>query len=75
MEHLKYRVDSDEFYAMELKETGKVIENIYFGKRDFEAREIGYIVNQNFQRQGYALEAITALLSMRLASKILSIIL
>ena len=47
-EHLKYRVDSDEFYAMELKETGKVIGNIYFGKRDFGAREIGYIVNQIF---------------------------
>ena len=50
LEHLKYRVDSDEFYAIELKETGKVIGNIYFGKRDFETREIGYIVNQDFQR-------------------------
>ena len=41
-----------------------MIGNIYFGKRDFEAREIGYIVNQDFQRQGYALEAITALIKM-----------
>ena len=61
-EHLKYRVNSEEFYAIVLKETGKVIGNIYYGKRDFEAREIGYIVNQNFQRKGYALEAITAVI-------------
>lgn len=61
-EHLKYRLDSDEFYAVELKETGKVIGNVYFGKRDFETREIGYIVNQDFRRQGYALEAINAVI-------------
>lgn len=63
-EHLKYRVGSDEFYAIELKETGKVIGNVYFGKRDFEAREIGYIVNRDYQRKGYALEAINAVIDM-----------
>lgn len=50
-EHLKYRVGSDEFYAIELKESGKVIGNVYFGKRDFEAKEIGYIVNRDYQRR------------------------
>lgn len=40
-EHLKYRVGSDEFYAIELKESGKVIGNVYFGNRDFEAKEKG----------------------------------
>ena len=59
-EHLKYRVSSEEFFAIELKETGKVIGNIYCGKRDFDAREIGYIVNRDYQHQGYALEALTA---------------
>ena len=49
-EHLKYRVDSDEFYAIELKESGKVIGNIYYGNRDFESKEVGYIINQNYQR-------------------------
>ncbi len=43
-EHLAYRLGSDEYFAIELKETGKVIGNIYCGKRDFEAREVGYIV-------------------------------
>ncbi|MDD6155732.1 MAG: GNAT family protein [Lachnospiraceae bacterium] len=61
-EHLQYRLGSEEFYAMEQKETGKVIGNVYLGKRDFMAREVGYIVNKNYQRQGYASEAIQAVM-------------
>lgn len=61
-EHLTYRIGSDEFHAIELKETGKVIGNIYCGKRDFEAREVGYIVNKHYQRQGYAQEALSAVI-------------
>ena len=36
-EHLKYRLGSEEFYAVELIGEGKVIGNIYCGHRDFEA--------------------------------------
>ena len=61
-EHLSYRVQSDEFYAIELKENCKVIGNIYCGKRDFESREVGFIINKNYQRKGYAREAITEVL-------------
>ena len=61
-QHLTYRIGTDEFYAIELKETGKVIGNIYCGKRDFEAREVGYIVNKHYQRQGYASEALSAVI-------------
>ena len=61
-EHLRYRVGSDEFYAIELKESGKVIGNVYFANRDFEAKEVGYIVNKNYQRKGYATEAIQAVI-------------
>ena len=61
-EHLAYRLNSPEFYAMELKETGSVIGNIYWGNRDFSAREVGFIVNKNFQRRGFAREAVLALL-------------
>ena len=53
-EHLKYRLGSGDFFALELKQTGKVIGNVYYGARDFHAREIGYIVNQDHQRRGYA---------------------
>ncbi len=62
-EHLKYRLGSEEFYAIELKETGKVIGNIYCGNKDFMAREVGYIVNKRYQQKGYATEALSAVIS------------
>ena len=61
-EHLQYREGSSEFYAIELKESKKVIGNIYYGNRDFEAKELGYIVNKNYQRRGYASEALSAVI-------------
>ena len=60
--HLEYRVDSEEFFAIELKESHKVIGNIYYGNRDFEAKEVGYIVNKNYQRRGFASEALAAVI-------------
>lgn len=65
-EHLEYRIGSDEFLAIELKETGKVIGNIYCGKKDFEARKVGYIVNKKYQRLGYASEALSAVIKLLL---------
>ena len=62
-EHLKYRLGSEEFYAIELAESGKVIGNIYCGKRDFGAREVGYIINKSYQRLGYASEALLAVIA------------
>ena len=44
-EHLKTRLGSEVFRAVELRDPGKVIGNIYCGKRDFGAREVGYIIN------------------------------
>ena len=58
--HLTERLGSEEYYAMELRSSGKVIGNIYFGKRDYGAREAGYIVNRDYRRQGYAAEALAA---------------
>ena len=45
-----------------MKEEHKVIGNIYFGKRDFEAREIGYVFNKNYFGHGYASEAAKAVM-------------
>lgn len=59
-EQLKARLGSDEFYAVELKESAKVIGNIYCGSRGFSAREVGYIINKHYQRKGYACEALRA---------------
>ncbi len=62
-EHLSYRLGSEEFYAVVQKKSGKVIGNIYCGQRDFGAREIGYIINKDYQRAGYASEAINAVVA------------
>ena len=62
-EHLAYRLGSEEFYAIELTGSGKVIGNIYCGKRDFAAREIGYIVNKRYQQRGFATEALSAVIA------------
>ena len=61
-EHLKSRLDSDEFYAIELISSGKVIGNIYCGTRNYAAKEVGYIINKDYQRQGYAGEALSAVI-------------
>ena len=61
-ERLRERVGSEEYYAIELSETGKGIGNIYCGRRDFDAIEVGYIVNRDFRRQGYGAEALSAVI-------------
>ena len=49
-EHLKYRVGSDEFYAIELKGSRKVIGNVYFGNRDYMAKEALFRQNVYFMK-------------------------
>ncbi len=61
--YLAVRLRSEEYYAVELQESGKVIGNIYYGKRPFRAREVGYIIHQDYRRQGYALEALRAVVT------------
>ena len=61
-EHLRYRLGSEEYYAIELTESGKVIGNIYCGNREFAAREVGYIVNKHYQQNDYAAEALSAVI-------------
>ncbi len=39
-----------------------MIGNIYCGARDFGAKEVGYIVNEAYRRQGYAAEALAAVI-------------
>ena len=46
--HPEERLGCEEYYAVVLKETGKVIGNIYCGKRDFDAREVGYSINKDY---------------------------
>lgn len=59
---IEYRCSSDEFYAVELKSESKVIGNVYMGRRDFNARELGYVLNENYQKKGYGSEACKAVM-------------
>lgn len=52
-EEIEYRSKSDEFFAIELKSIHKVIGNIYLGKRDFNTREIGYVLHKEYHNKGY----------------------
>lgn len=61
--HLEYRLNAEEFVAIQMKDTGKVIGNVYCGQRDFQSREIGYIVHQQYQRMGIAYEALSAVIA------------
>ncbi len=61
-ENLKWRIGTDEMIAVELKASHKMIGNVYIGKRDFEALEIGYVFNRRFWGQGYAAESCKALI-------------
>lgn len=59
-EEIEYRSKSDEFYAIELKQSHKVIGNVYFGKRDFNSMELGYVLNEDYHNKGYGSAACKA---------------
>ena len=61
-ENLEWRIGTDEMIAVELKSSHKMIGNVYLGKRDFEALEIGYVFNLNYWGNGYATESCKALI-------------
>ena len=50
-ENLEWRIGTDE-----------MIGNVYMGKRDFEALEIGYVFNRNYWGCGYAAESCLVLI-------------
>lgn len=61
-EEAKCRSIDDSFYAVCLKETGKLIGNIYFNKGDFDTWTLGYVFNKNYHNKGYATESIKTLI-------------
>ena len=63
-ENLGWRISTDEMIAVELKSSHKMIGNVYMGKRDFEALEMGYVFNRNYWGHGYAAESCRALIQL-----------
>ena len=59
---LDWRISTDEMVAVELKSNHKMIGNVYLGKRDFDALEIGYVFNKHYWGKGYAKESCDALI-------------
>jgi RimJ/RimL family protein N-acetyltransferase len=54
------RSNNESFWAVCLK-SNKVIGNLYFEKKDFDAWELGYVFNEKFHNRGYATESVKAL--------------
>lgn len=63
-ENLNWRISTDEMIAVELKDSHKMIGNVYLGKRDCEALELGYVFNKNYWGCGYAKESCSALIQL-----------
>ena len=57
------RADDPNFHAVVLKETGRVIGNLYFAPGDFDTWELGYVFHDAAWGRGYATEACHALLT------------
>lgn len=51
------RANDGAFIAVCLKENGKLIGNIYFDKREYDAWELGFVFNAAYQGKGYAYES------------------
>lgn len=61
-ENLEWRIGTEEMVAVELKKSHKMIGNVYLGKRDFEALELGYVFHRKYWGSGYAAESCKALI-------------
>lgn len=61
-DNLEWRISTDEMIAVELKESSKMIGNVYLGKRDFDSLEIGYVFNRNYWGKGYVKESCIAVI-------------
>lgn len=59
---LRDRIASEEFVAVERLSDGRMIGNVYLGRRDFNALELGYVFSRDCWGQGFARESCEALI-------------
>lgn len=64
---LQRRISSDEMIAVELKDTGRLIGNVYLGRRDFKALELGFVFNRGYWGKGLASESCRAVIDKAFA--------
>ena len=60
---VKKRVGTDDILAVCLKDNNKVIGELIYEKGEFDAMEIGFFFNSQYQGKGYAKESATALIN------------
>lgn len=63
-DNLQWRVSTEEMIAVERKDTHKMIGNVYLGKRDFDALELGFVFRRDHWGLGYARESCEALVAL-----------
>lgn len=63
-ENLQWRISTEEMIAVEEKATGKMIGNVYLGKREFETLELGYVFRRDRWGKGFARESCEALMNL-----------
>lgn len=51
------RAKDDSFWAVCLKENGRLIGNIYLDKQEFDTWELGFVFHGDYQGHGYAAES------------------
>ena len=61
-EALAWRISTGEMTAVERKATGQMIGNVYLGKREFDAMELGFVFRRECWGQGYARESCEAMI-------------
>lgn len=61
---VKFLSQSEEHYAVTLRDGGKTIGLVHIMKADrgVKATELGYVLNKSYRRQGYAKEAVRAVI-------------
>lgn len=67
---LNSRIGSDEFIAVERLSDHRLIGNLYLGRRDFNARELGYVFRRDCWGKGYAHESCSTLIQSAFESGI-----
>lgn len=56
------RSENNAFHAVCLKDSGKLIGNIYLSKQEYDTWELGYVFNSKYHGKGYATESARALI-------------